>query len=181
MRKSTKGALAGVAAVALLMGGFGTRAAWNDSGTFDGGSINDGSLALTGSGCLDWKLIDTDGTTVLATASDPSTLFLLPGQILTRHCSFSVSLKGVGTVTATINEPSFTLPGGLTGAGLELTTLLKKNTTTLTPDSSGVSTTVTDGDTISADFTASLDAAAVQSVWQNIAGSLNTLTVTVSM
>lgn len=180
MRRSTKGALAGLAAVALMLGGFGTHAAWNDQGTFAGGSIQDGELKLTGSGCQDWQLLASDGTTLLGTASDPSSLFLLPGQLLKRHCSFTVSLKGVATVTADVNTPSFTLPSGLTGAGLSMTTALAKNGNALTVGSTGASTPVSDGDVIAADFTATLDSQASQAVWQNVAGSLNQLTVTVT-
>jgi alternate signal-mediated exported protein len=180
MRRSTKGTLAGLAAVALLLGGFGTHAAWNAQGTFEGATIQDGELKLTGSGCLDWQLLASDGKTLLGSAADPSSLFLLPGQLLQRHCSFTVSLKGVGTVTANVSTPSFTLPSGLTGAGLSMVTDLAKNGTALSAGSSGVSTTVANGDVISADFTATLDSLASQTVWQNVAGSLNALTVTVT-
>ena len=180
MRKSTKGTLAGLAAVALLLGGFGTHAAWNDQATIAGGNIQDGALRLAGSGCGAWQLLATDAKTVLQSASDPGSLFLLPGQLLTRHCSFTVDLKGVGTVTADISTPSFTLPNGLSGAGLSLTTDLAKNGAALALGPDGASTSVADGDVISADFTASLALDAAQSVWEDVAGSLDDLTVTVT-
>lgn len=50
MNKLTKAAIAGAAGIALLLGGGGSLALWNASGTVNAGSINTGSLTMTVTG-----------------------------------------------------------------------------------------------------------------------------------
>lgn len=59
MNKLTKASIAGAAGIALLLGGAGTLALWNDSATIAVGSIDSGTLTITGStGAWDseWEL-----------------------------------------------------------------------------------------------------------------------------
>ena len=56
MKKATKGALAVTAAGALLLGGAGTLAYWNDVQGVTGGTISSGHLKLTPGTCDGWKL-----------------------------------------------------------------------------------------------------------------------------
>lgn len=49
MNKLTKASIAGAAGVALLLGGAGTFALWNDAASIDAGSISSGTLTIDGS------------------------------------------------------------------------------------------------------------------------------------
>lgn len=49
MNKLTKASIAGAAAVALLLGGAGTLALWNDTASISGGTITSGTLDITSS------------------------------------------------------------------------------------------------------------------------------------
>lgn len=54
MNKITKATIAGAAGIALLLGGAGTFALWNDAATFTGQTINSGELTIdTPSGAWD--------------------------------------------------------------------------------------------------------------------------------
>ncbi|HRN30028.1 MAG TPA: alternate-type signal peptide domain-containing protein [Terrimesophilobacter sp.] len=49
MNKLTKASIAGAAGIALLLGGAGTLAVWNDTATIEVGDIQSGTLTITGS------------------------------------------------------------------------------------------------------------------------------------
>lgn len=92
MRKSTKGAVAAAAAGALLLGGAGSLAYWNSEQTIGGGSIASGTLTLTqeaGQVCSDWTL-DAAG----ATAYMPGTTLVVPGDVITKTCDYTVTASG---------------------------------------------------------------------------------------
>lgn len=87
MKKSTKGAFAAAAAGSLLLGGAGSLAYWTDASTVDGKAITSGHLQLNPitATCDDsWQL---DG-------EDYDAQVLVPGDELTRHCSYTVSMSG---------------------------------------------------------------------------------------
>lgn len=190
MRKSTKGALAGVAAVALLLGGFGTRATWSGGATIGGGTITDGSLSLDGSGCGDWQLKRLTDT-VFSDVADVTQIFLLPGDVLKRDCQFTVNLKGIASATVAIDTPDFSLSANaLSAAGFDFHSTFSKTTgsggsatTSTIASDAGVApadgVTVGDGDVISAQFTASL-ASGATNIWQSVTGTLADMTVTIT-
>src|SRR6478735_10550895 len=88
MKKSTKGALAAGAAASLLLGGAGSLAYWTSTGTIDGTSISSGHLKLVSPSCDGWKL---DNET---TAFDPAADQIVPGDVLTQVCHYTVDAKG---------------------------------------------------------------------------------------
>ena len=93
MRKTTKGAIAVGAGVALLLGGAGTMAAWRVSaGVGQGTSVTSGKLdvvAKTGAtGLPVWSWTNA------ATAYDPSTSRIVPGDSVTRTQVFTVTARG---------------------------------------------------------------------------------------
>lgn len=103
MNKSTKGALAIAAATSLLVGGAGTLAYWNATGTVEGDGINSGELALTNPGPQTWKL---NGTTV------DGSVVIVPGDHLTFAGSYEVAARG-DDLLATLDLSSGTGTGGL--------------------------------------------------------------------
>jgi len=89
MKKSTKGALAAGAAGVLLLGGAGSLAYWTDAGTVTGSKITAGHLALSDADCEGWTLGDS-----AATAFNATTDTIVPGEQLTRVCTFTVDAAG---------------------------------------------------------------------------------------
>jgi len=104
LKKSTKGALAAGTAALLLLGGAGSLAYWTGEGTVSGGKITSGRLALepTTTPCTGWTLDGGD-------AFDPTTAKVVPGDTLTKSCSYTLTATGdhiAGTIEAT--QPTFT-------------------------------------------------------------------------
>lgn len=123
MNKAVKGALAGGAAVALLLGGAGTLAYWTADDTVAADDITTGKLTLANGECTDWEYAAGKagaGTTVVKA---------VPGDVVTSTCSYAVdaegdnlvagidvsevadlSTAGGGTVTATV-DATYTVDG----------------------------------------------------------------------
>lgn len=143
MQKSTKGALAAAAAGVLLLGGAGSLAYWSDSDTVDGSDFNSGSLSLTSAdACNVWNL-DTGepGGQPFAPASDK----LVPGDVVTKVCTFTVDAVGThlrASVTAVPGTNTGDLLDDLTVAATGLT-IDGDPVTELTEDNDGDTLTVT--------------------------------------
>ncbi len=91
--KAHKGALAATAAGALLLGGAGSLAYWNDSQTVTGGAISSGTLSLTqeaGQVCSSWTLDAAGGPT----AYTPGVTLVVPGDVITKTCDYTVNATG---------------------------------------------------------------------------------------
>jgi alternate signal-mediated exported protein len=87
MNKLTKGAIATAAGVILLMGGAGTLASWNSSGTAGSSqTITAGALAVTANADGVWK----SGTTTIT----PSSFRIVPGDSLTYTQTFNLVASG---------------------------------------------------------------------------------------
>ena len=87
MHKSTKAALASMTGAGLLLGGAGSLAYWSDTEGLPGTTITPGSLDLVGGGC-------GDGWTVGGAPVDLDTYLVVPGETLTRTCTFTLDLAG---------------------------------------------------------------------------------------
>lgn len=87
MNKLLKGAIAGTAGIALLLGGAGTFALWNSTANVDGGTIVAGNLAVVPS--------TTVGTwTVNGTAIDIADYRIVPGDVLVYTKAMSITATG---------------------------------------------------------------------------------------
>lgn len=88
MRSSIKAALAATAGGALLLGGAGSLAYWQDVETETGDTITSGVLDVSAPACGDgWE--DELGVDV-----DPAAYLLVPGEVLSRTCTFTLSATG---------------------------------------------------------------------------------------
>jgi alternate signal-mediated exported protein len=142
MNKSTKGALAAAAAGSLLLGGAGSLAYWTDAESITGGTIKAGHLKLTpvGAGCEDWKLSGT--------AFDVASDKVVPGDTLTRHCEYTVTMSGKSLAAeVNVGTPSFT---GTLEPGLSHTATYSVGTVTDVP--TGTATVITNGQTVAVDL-----------------------------
>ncbi|MBZ5733800.1 alternate-type signal peptide domain-containing protein [Nocardioides sp. TRM66260-LWL] len=140
MRHSLKGALAAAGAVVVLVGGSGTLAFWTDAVTLPGGTgIASGSLKLTdtttgGCAAAGWVL-DSAASPAGATFV-PATGRLVPGDVLTKTCTFTVAATGTHlTAGIAVTQPTktgslasaLTVAGTFTSGGSPVTTLTSAN------------------------------------------------------
>lgn len=168
MRKTTKGALAAGAAAILLMGGAGTLAYWTDTGTITGASITSGTLNLANPSCGSWTLDAAGGSTTF----DPATGTIVPGDTLTRTCTFDVVAVGNHLAAdLSISTPSYT-------GSNALTTDLSASAAFTVGGSSVTSITSADnGSVLSATVTLVFNTAS-DNTTENLTAVLNDVTVT---
>ena len=90
MNKLVKGSVAGATGIALLMGGFGTYALWNDSVGVPGGEVNSGVLTIA-AGTQTWSDASTDATDTLW---DPATDVIVPGDVIELQQVLTINAEG---------------------------------------------------------------------------------------
>ena len=103
MNKMAKGALAIGVGAALLLGGGGTLAIWNDSETTASGSITAGDLQLS-------PVVGGEGkwTNAVGTVVDLNTYKVVPGDVLTYTQKLNVKLTGdLMTAKISATQPVF--------------------------------------------------------------------------
>lgn len=109
MKKITKAAVAAGAAAALMLGGAGSLALWNDSKTVDAGKVTTGHLTLDATAAGTWT--DTSigaGTTAFV----PGTDHLVPGDTVVYSQTVTIAADGknlrgkltVGALDAAVPE-----------------------------------------------------------------------------
>lgn len=124
MNKLIKGAVAGAAGIALLLGGAGSFALWNGTATANAGVIDSGTLSLTpvdGSGT--WTNTPYNSSTPVAI--NISTFKVVPGDTLTFTQKLNVTAIGnnlkatlaldPATIVATATDASAALRQALIG------------------------------------------------------------------
>jgi len=144
MNKLVKGSIAGAAGIALLLGGAGTFALWNDSVTLANQSVSTGELDIElGAAAATWTDISTktSGTPAVTTSSvigtttfNPTNHKLVPGDTVTYSKSVTIKASGKNIaaklayvpgsvvidpalapfVTVTVDQPVFATPDGWT-------------------------------------------------------------------
>ena len=114
MNKTTKGAVAAAAAGVLLLGGVGSLAYWNATGTVAGGTISSGQLTLTNADCDPATAVDATGSVWMldgspATVFDPDTQKIVPGDTLTKVCTYDITASGAHlTANLEVSTPDYT-------------------------------------------------------------------------
>lgn len=178
MKKTTKGALAVGTAAVLLLGGVSTLAYWTDSSTVDGTTLNSGNMEL-GAGTCDAWLIDTEE--LPSPAFDPAADKIVPGDVLTRSCTYSLTGEGnhLKVEFDASASPSFT--GDLASA-LDLDATIKVGADEVTP---GTPVTVSDdtgadlSETVSVDYTVTFPYGATEdNTTQDLSATLGDITLT---
>jgi len=114
MNRTTKGAFAAGAAAVLLLGGAGSLAYWTDTDAVDGDTFTAGSMSLEAlNGCDEWNL-DTDepGGQPFTPGADK----LVPGDVVTKLCTFTVNAVGTH-LRATVAAVPGTNSGDLLTSG----------------------------------------------------------------
>lgn len=92
--RRTKALVALAGAALLLIGGRATLAVWTESEPVTGGALNAGHLNLVtdgvNTGCGAWTLDTGESAPSTYNAGDP----LVPGDVLTKTCSFTIEAEG---------------------------------------------------------------------------------------
>lgn len=168
MKKTTKGSIAAGAAAFLLLSGAGTLAYWTGTGTVTGGSITSGTLDLANPSCGSWTLDAAGGPTTF----NPATDTVVPGDTLTRTCTFDVVAVGNHLAAdLTIDTPSYSGSNALT------TDLSASAAFTVGGASVTQITSADDGAVLSATVTLVFNPASGNTT-QNLTAVLNDVTVT---
>lgn len=136
MNKLTKGAIAGAAGIALLLGGAGSFALWNANASATGGSITAGTLTLTpvtsGAGAATWTNLTTGHTGTI----DPTTFKIVPGDTI--QLAQDLTITGSGNdLKAKLTNNAAALTGALApalGTATVTHTYTTTNGTTITGD-----------------------------------------------
>jgi alternate signal-mediated exported protein len=144
MNKLTKAAIAGAAGIALLLGGAGSLAYWNDSADLAGASITAGHLIIEANDDGAWE--DADG------AIDIATFRAVPGDVLSYSATFDVTAIG-DNLSATVALTGDSIVAASTDAkDVALAALLQESvvydvdgtaTSTVTADAGTQTVTVT--------------------------------------
>lgn len=180
MKKATKGALAAAAAGTLLLGGAGSLAYWTASQTATGGSFTTGTLTLSSPTCSGWTYAGTSPAKPVA--------LVVPGDVITKTCNFTVGATG-DNLTATLGAPASLVvnaPAGTTSFKAEANTTFTLNGSTVV--NGAQVTSANNGQTLVATFTVTFDhgtdgTATTPVNWndtQSKTPTLNDLTVTLT-
>lgn len=131
MNKLIKGSIAGAAGIALLLGGAGTLAYWNDSATLgNAGSITAGTLDVT-AGTGAWTTNGVAGKAAL----------IVPGDTLVYTENLTLSATGDNLkFTVSDNVAGLVTAGSISGAVVTPSVVVKSGSTTVTPGAGGVYT-----------------------------------------
>ncbi len=97
MNKLVKGSIAGAAGVALLLGGAGTFAVWNDTANLDAPAISAGRLDLSSATAGKWT---KDGADI-----NPATYKVIPGTTLVYTQTLTVDAVGDGLKARLTHSP----------------------------------------------------------------------------
>lgn len=140
MHTTTKGALAAGTAAVLLLGGAGSLAYWNATGTVGAGTITAGDLQLDASSCTTagW----TVSNTIEGVSNQPFTIAsekVVPGDVLKKTCTVVITAVGKdlranldvtnGTATgSSMSTNDYTVGSAFTLNGNPLTSITSANT-----------------------------------------------------
>jgi len=103
MNKLVKGAVAGAAGIALLLGGAGTFALWNSSIGVASGTIATGTLAFGTATGATW----TDNSPgALTTTFDPKSQKIVPGDVVALSQNITITATGKNLVAQLAYQPS---------------------------------------------------------------------------
>jgi len=140
MNKLVKGAVATAVGAALLMGGAGTFAYWNDSVGVNGGTIVAGNLAVTDATPTDgvWT-VQKDGTGTAATVANIAAFVASPGDKFTYTKNVKITATGNNLVaTLALTPGSIAAVTPATAANTALANYLT-STSTIAATGTGIS------------------------------------------
>ena len=171
MNKLTKGTIVGAAGIALLLGGAGTFALWNDSASVDGGTVTSGTLYFDAVRAGTWQDVSVPATP--KPIADITGFRTVPGDVLTYTSDVVVNATGQNLVAKfdAAYKNTTALPTGFTAA-----VTVKDSTGAIVANP----VTVTNGATYKVVVTLTFDKATAGKVSQNTAVDLDDVGLTLT-
>lgn len=163
MNKLVKGSVAAAAGIALLMGGAGSLALWNDSVTVNAGTVTSGTL---------------DVSTGVAGSWSPSIAKIVPGDTVTYTQTLNLSATG-DNLKATVTSNIASITNNITGSTATSTFVVKDASNAVVTPASGVYT-LNGLYTVEVTITVAFSSSTAGLVGQNATLNLSTLAVTVT-
>lgn len=142
MNKLAKGAIAGAAGVALLLGGGGTFALWSSSQTVVAGPVHSGVLSMDPIGQPSWRDISSDlaGGPRSLSADEIGAYMMVPGDTLEVVQTATVHATGTNLKAKLIVDPLSLMADSANAAlreALVFTITLTVNGTPVAPNADG--------------------------------------------
>jgi alternate signal-mediated exported protein len=140
MNKLTKGAIAGAAGVALLLGGGGTFALWSSSQTVTAGPVRSGVLSMDPLAEATWRDVSVDRVARTIPTAEVGSYRIVPGDTLEVVQRATVHATGANLKAKLIIEPLSLLTDSANAAfrdSLDYTVELTINGTAVTQNADG--------------------------------------------
>ena len=163
MNKLVKGAVAAAAGIALLMGGAGSLALWNDSVTVNAGSVSSGTLKVTAGTAGSWS---------------PTIAKIVPGDTVTYTQTINLSATG-DNLKATVASNIGAITNNITGSTATSTFVVKNASNVVVTPTAGVYT-LNGAYTVEVTITVAFASGTTGTTGQNASVNLSTLAVTVT-
>jgi alternate signal-mediated exported protein len=138
MNKLTSGAIVGTLGIALLLGGAGTFAMWNQSTTANAGTVASGTLTIANSGTPTWKNVSADAVAGGAPIANIASYKIVPGDTLEMTQTFTVAASGDNLKATLAYDPASITTATTADAALKAAT-----TVNFTATGGGITTDAT--------------------------------------
>ena len=140
MNKLLKGSIAGAAGIALLLGGAGTFALWNQTATVANGSVTSGVLTIAAGATGTWKDISADKAAGGVNIADISTFKIVPGDKLELTQTVTINATGNNLAAKLTYDPA-TIATANSNAATQLLNEALKNKLVVTFTAAGTGVT----------------------------------------
>ncbi len=163
MNKLVKGSVAAAAGIALLMGGAGSLALWNDSVAVSAGTVSSGTLDVSSGTPGSWS---------------PNLAKIVPGDTVVYTQVLDLSATG-DNLKATVSSNIGTITNNITGSTATSTFVVKNSANAVVAPTAGVYT-LNGQYTVEVTITVAFDSGTSGLTGQNASVNLSTLAVTVT-
>ena len=164
MNKLVKGSIAAAAGIALLMGGAGSLAYWNDSATVNAGTVTSGVLDVNTGTPGSWS---------------PSIAKIVPGDTVTYTQQLSLTATG-DNLKATVTSNIGTITNNITGSTATSTFVVKTSPGGVVVNPTSGVYSLNGTYTVDVTITVAFSSSTANQVGQNASVNLSTLAVTVT-
>lgn len=164
MNKLVKGSIAGAAGVALLLGGAGTLALWNDSASINAGTVTSGVL---------------DVANATAGAWSPDLDLIVPGDTIVYTDTLEVTATG-DNLEATITTNIASITNNITGAVVTSSVVVTDSSNAVVTPAAGVYTLGDGAYTVEVELTVTFPSTVSGQTGQDLSTDFSAITVTVT-
>jgi alternate signal-mediated exported protein len=164
MNKLVKGSVAAAAGIALLMGGAGSLAYWNDSATLTAGTVSSGTLDVSTSAAGSWS---------------PSIAKIVPGDTVTYTQQLTLDATG-DNLKATVTSNIASITNNITGSTATSSFVVKTAPGGVVVNPVAGVYTLNGAYTVDVTVTVAFASSTANLVGQNASVNLSTLAITVT-